>query len=125
MSNWLKEIKDQLKESNLYDDNPNGYWYHNINRLIEQAERVKELEELKVHYGRQIQALTKWNDKGIKQNKLYREALEFYADHQNLIDASDSPHFDITELARKALDSELKLDIKPSPQRGDKNEPNE
>lgn len=38
----LEEIKNQLEESNSYDDNPNGYWYHNIKWLIQQAEVSKE-----------------------------------------------------------------------------------
>lgn len=51
--------------------------------LIEEAERVQELEELKTHYMLQIQDLTRFNDKGIKENTRLREALDFYADKEN------------------------------------------
>lgn len=73
---WLEEIKRQLEETNSYDDNPKGYWYHNINRLIEQVERVQELEE----DNENLQTLSRINRKESmrlhEQNKSYRKILE-------------------------------------------------
>ena len=38
----LGGIKKQLEESNSYDDNPKGYWYHNINWLIERVQVLND-----------------------------------------------------------------------------------
>ena len=72
----LEEIKQQLEESNSYDDNPNGYWYRNINWLIEQAERVQELDELVLAYQTELSIKDNANKRNKKKNKRYREARE-------------------------------------------------
>jgi|SRR5690625_4971328 len=73
----LEEIKHQLEESNSYDDNPNGYWYHNINWLIEQAERVAELEDkMKSHAPEGRNYTNKQYVDLLHENKRYREVLE-------------------------------------------------
>ena len=76
--------------------------------LIEQAERVKELEQ-------KVRVDSELFDKQVQQNKRYREALEFYSKRDNY----ESKHFDpnIVEYmstidydegkeARQALESE-------------------
>jgi|SRR5690625_2401042 len=97
----LEEIKHQLEESNSYDDNPNGYWYHNISWLIEQAEQTIELvvaydnaqkeiqilknriELLKDQYGTVNKGLHDDVSKFRKQNKRYREALHHIEENSN------------------------------------------
>lgn len=48
----------------------------NYRYLVRQAERVEDLEELKVHYGKQIQELTRHNDINTDRVKRYKQALE-------------------------------------------------
>lgn len=50
-------------------------------------EYVHELEELKAHYMKQIQELTRFNDKGIKENKLLDETLKALRVHALHCDA--------------------------------------
>ena len=106
----LEEIKRQLEESNSYDDNPNGYWYHNIKWLIEQAERVHGrnhlmgLEGMYADCNRTVADLT-------SENKRYREALKFYAKGKHVSyclygDSNNDLVNDYGDVARKALESE-------------------
>src|SRR5690625_1761166 len=105
----LEEIRDQLEESNSYDDNSNGYWYNAIKWLIEQAERVHELEEsIKGHIKVKQVLADKLHDSR-RRNKRYREALEFYAEEKNYEFDAFSYGVQLTdagEVARKALEGD-------------------
>src|SRR5690625_7951360 len=71
----LEEIRDQLEESNSYDDNSNGYWYNAIKWLIEQAERAKELEKIKQAHIEELGYIDERLLEAEAQNQRYKEAL--------------------------------------------------
>jgi len=72
----LEEIRDQLEESNSYDDNSNGYWYNAIKWLIEQAERVQELEKDSNRYRKSIEQVDGDRHKVRSENKRYRKFFQ-------------------------------------------------
>ena len=75
----LEAIRHYYREMESFDPGTQS----DINWLIEQAERVQELEEENIN----LKAIKAGNEELIKileqQNKRYREALEFYADENN------------------------------------------
>lgn len=111
----LEEIKKQLEESNSYDDNPNGYWYRNINWLIEQAELREEQVQRNLQALENINILEDIYDRIESENRRYREALKFYADNMTYNSRFDKEmgaweitdiSKDLGEKAREALGSE-------------------
>jgi len=83
----LEEIRDQLEESNSYDDNSNGYWYNAIKWLIEQAERADRLKVRCTEIAAESSAVENRLWKRINE---YESALIFYADEENYKQYSDS-----------------------------------
>lgn len=57
--------------------------HQDINRLIEQAERVRELEKERSEWKDTAQSYYMTNQELREQNKRYRETLEFYANRDN------------------------------------------
>jgi len=94
---WLEEIRKLLV--NLYnsvdvDEEMKHYIFNDlkIEWLIEQAERVQELEselnkQIEIGYKFEVEVYDL-----AKENKRYREALEFYADRENY--KPDPYHYD-------------------------------
>src|SRR5690625_1034945 len=81
----LKEIKEWKDEIDLHGNeiSERNFLTLHVEWLIEQAERVEELEE-------EVQDISVWNHghrchihKLKQQNERYREALEFYANRDN------------------------------------------
>ena len=114
MDKRIKEIKRMWHEDGDIDDKA-FYW------LIQQAERVELLERenkalndiLTTLEKQDIIKLLDQNVRLIKQNKRYREALEFYADKENyklehfdpnLDDYMSTVDYDEGIKARKALE---------------------
>lgn len=112
--------KERLKDIKAVVENKNGIVerisHQDINWLIKQAERVQELEETVEDYKTVNKELHQRGRKIRKQNKRYREALEFYADEYVWFDEDrGSDYFpdyrceaqdDHGERARKALEGE-------------------
>src|SRR5690625_3433833 len=90
VSKRLEEIKDRVLIDKVYYEfnGSKGRWGkvytlrdEDYRYLMQQAERVQELEKrLKIH---QKRSWFEDYEKVAKQNKRYREALEFYADERN------------------------------------------
>jgi|SRR5690625_2296580 len=113
----LEEIK---KHRNDADSSTDEYEFEKINFynlhvdwLIEQAERaerVQELEEDLTKYRNSFEFQLLINNSIKKQNKRYREALEFYAGGKHvaykLDETDDDLVVDYGETARKALEGE-------------------
>jgi len=97
----LEEIKSRVwKEHCIYavgdDSSREGYRYilsdEDFHWLMEQAERVQELEselnkQIEIGYKFEVEVYDL-----AKENKRYREALEFYADRENY--KPDPYHYD-------------------------------
>lgn len=87
MSKEVEAAIKRIRNTIVYLGRKSGktIYFEDINLIIEQAERVEELEEAIADYayeiGKRKRALNKKNE----QNKRYREALEFYADRDNYI----------------------------------------
>lgn len=110
MSEWLKDIKERFVKYQ-YDYNLNG---EDVEYLIQQAERAQWLEKALKH---QTEHFSISFDLLEKQNKRYREALEFYAERDNYQwEISYRPQQEIDcmviddsgHTARKALKGETK-----------------
>lgn len=93
----LEEIKDnELLFTQGYEDLTNDFLW-----LIEQAERVQELERTTSEYLYSSNYL-------LEQNKRYREALEKIL-HQHELEEEIPDHdfmWNVQDIARKALESE-------------------
>ena len=85
------------------------------NYAIQQTERVEELEEINTDAITQIDVMQKRNERLERQNKRYREALEFYADRDNyklehfdpnLDDYMSTVDYDEGQKARQTIRSE-------------------
>lgn len=112
--------KERLKDIKAVVENKNGIVerisHQDINWLIKQAERVQELEETVEDYKTVNKELHQRGRKIRKQNKRYKQALEFYADENNNHNKIDltireyelmSPVVkDSGKIARKALEGE-------------------
>src|SRR5690625_4832571 len=94
----LEEIKEQVEISNTHDDNPNGYWYKNIWWLIEQAERVQELEDR--HYRQEL--IDEHIERLEQQNKRYREDIQEAME----LNHDENFNYDVDKVLLKALESE-------------------
>ena len=112
----LNEIEEYSEANQIWDEFFDSVKF---NWLIEQAERVQELEN-------HLKLYDFWYRTAYEQNKRYREALEFYADEEvykeNLITKAEydadgicisndeyAPpiiYFDSGEKARQALESD-------------------
>lgn len=91
MFNQLAKRTGEITHSLVTLDEEDYDW------LIEQVERAQELEETVEDYKTVNKELHQRGRKVRKQNKRYREALEFYADKGTVYDR---------QLARKALEGE-------------------
>lgn len=106
----LEEIKNNDISYLLYGTKLKDYWEW----LIEQAERVRELEEERSEWKDTAQSYYMTNQELREQNKRYREALEFYANEENykpfdgifLSSYQNKVDEDGGEVARKALEGE-------------------
>src|SRR5690625_1554890 len=74
-----KERLERIKERVNY----HGHLDDDVEWLIEQAERVEELEEERDEWKDTAQSYYMTNQELREQNKRYREALKFYADREN------------------------------------------
>lgn len=108
MSERLEEIKHQLEESNSYDDNPNGYWYHNINWLIEQAEQVDSMAHVIKVKNKEMRKLSNFiNERNIPLKELsplitvMNYVQEVEEESQGIIDKSTSERMDFLEHQNK------------------------
>src|SRR5699024_4421465 len=85
-----KERLEEIKEHEIIADNECGeyerhkvdFYYEHVGWLIEQAERVEELERQNTP-GVELNLLNAEVSDLEQQNKRYREALEFYANRSN------------------------------------------
>lgn len=113
----LEEIKKRLALLHSavdVDDEYKNYIFKDlkVEWLIEQAERVQELEKEKDEWKYTAQSYYMTNQELREQNKRYREALKFYADDKSwefdwLDDIRESLIWkDYGEKARKALEGE-------------------
>ena len=122
----LEEIRNRMiveKQHFKYLNNEKGYWenvYTLLERdvkylfdaIIEQAERVQELEE--EYKVRRVEYLEEHIDRLEQQNQRYKQVLEFYADRENyepfdgifLSNYQNKVDKDGGEKARQALEGE-------------------
>jgi hypothetical protein len=76
---WLEDIKERFAKYE-HDYNLNG---EDIEWLIQQAERVEELEQVIGDLDENVAAFeTLWLEEK-RKNKHYKQALEFYAERDN------------------------------------------
>src|SRR5699024_8104689 len=123
----MNERLEEIREHEIIADNECGeyerhkvdFYYEHVGWLIEQAERVeeleRELERIKVKYRVTKEShynCSKSTSELEQQNERYREALEFYADNDNYSTKYDSIRDawgvlgiaeDSGEIARRAL----------------------
>lgn len=109
MFNQLAKRTGEITHSLVTLDEEDYDW------LIEQAERVQELEETVEDYKTVNKELHQRGRKVRKQNKRYREALEFYADRDNyklehfdpnINDYMSTVDYDEGQKARQTIESE-------------------
>ena len=122
----LEEISERVIVDKVYYkylDGTKGHWgktytlsEEDYSYLIEQAERVQELEEelygndIQMGYKSMYETCNRDYTKLLQQNKRYREALGFYAEGKHvaykLDETDDDLVADYGETARKALEGE-------------------
>src|SRR5690625_57746 len=100
-----ESIEKELKESDYYTPKNVSINTKYFLEIIEQAERVQELEEENERLCALNIATTHELNYVDKINKRYREALEFYANEDNWV-YGKVQHIVQREKARKALESE-------------------
>ena len=86
----IKEVYDIQAMQTFSDRETVPFNLNDIRWLVEQSERVQELEEELQELKKKLLTLTKENNQvndelidEFRQNKRYREALEFYAEQDN------------------------------------------
>lgn len=103
---FLARLKTKQEEYSICDENGRGVGEDGVDWLIEQAERVQNLN-IKHENGLLQYQLVKDSNRALaEENARLREALEFYADENNnlLVDGENTEvSIDSGKIARKAL----------------------
>lgn len=110
----LKSIIDRIAEINDYRDKDDPYWFElldyffsgtDFRYLIDQAERVQELERELKEWGTVNEVWEEINTKLVEQNKHYRELINNINEKASLFGV-DVPVYEAIQDAIKALEGE-------------------